>query len=132
MLYGLYRLPGAKVTILEASDRVGGRAKSVYVESVDWVNLGATWLHGDQEQPLLEPCRKFGLLDNDRKKLSRERIRRLNKVLSHKLRMSRSKLSLFSFITSRMARVQSILRKEERLYEFQCDICFVLTMMNII
>ena len=70
-------MPHAQIRILESSNRVGGRIESVDFGNCGRVNLGATWLHGTEGQPLLKLCAENGLLtphsrsgENGRKKRS--------------------------------------------------------------
>ncbi|KAK6598007.1 polyamine oxidase 4 [Botrytis cinerea] len=45
---------GFDVTILEGRDRIGGRVHQVNLPSGPLVDLGANWLHGSDDQPLLD------------------------------------------------------------------------------
>ncbi|KAG5928250.1 hypothetical protein E4U42_000970 [Claviceps africana] len=45
---------GFKVTILEARDRVGGRVHQQRLANGHLVDLGPNWIHGTQDNPLLE------------------------------------------------------------------------------
>ncbi len=60
------RAEGVDVTVLEARDRVGGRAWTVDGAGVP-VDLGATWLHGTDGNPLVDVAdfAGFGLIASD-------------------------------------------------------------------
>ncbi|KAF7883618.1 uncharacterized protein EAF02_005538 [Botrytis sinoallii] len=45
---------GFDVTILEGRDRIGGRVHQINLPSGPLVDLGANWLHGSDDQPLLD------------------------------------------------------------------------------
>jgi monoamine oxidase len=45
---------GGEVTVLEARDRVGGRLATARPDSGPPLELGAAWIHGRQENPLLD------------------------------------------------------------------------------
>ncbi|KAM3074554.1 hypothetical protein ACMFMG_007984 [Clarireedia jacksonii] len=45
---------GFDITILEARDRIGGRVHQITLPSGFPCDLGANWLHGSDEQPLLD------------------------------------------------------------------------------
>ncbi|ESZ90363.1 hypothetical protein SBOR_9254 [Sclerotinia borealis F-4128] len=45
---------GFDVTILEGRDRIGGRVHQINLPSGPLVDLGANWLHGSEDQPLLD------------------------------------------------------------------------------
>ncbi|XP_065261455.1 spermine oxidase isoform X2 [Emys orbicularis] len=50
------------VTILEASDRIGGRVQSVKLENATF-ELGATWIHGSNGNPVYHLAEDNGLLE---------------------------------------------------------------------
>ncbi|XP_064420749.1 spermine oxidase isoform X2 [Latimeria chalumnae] len=50
------------VTILEASDRIGGRVQSVQLENAVF-ELGATWIHGAHGNPIYHLAEDNGLLE---------------------------------------------------------------------
>lgn len=52
---------GYKVVILEARDRVGGRTVSVPLGDGFRVDLGASWIHGVQGNPIAELCTELGV-----------------------------------------------------------------------
>ena len=42
-----------EIVILEAEDRIGGRIHSIPMnEGLDWLELGAQWIHGRGDNPL--------------------------------------------------------------------------------
>ncbi len=48
--------------VLEAADRVGGRARTVYSSSGDYLfEAGAAWLHGGKENPLAKVAASHGI-----------------------------------------------------------------------
>ncbi|APA07616.1 hypothetical protein sscle_03g023860 [Sclerotinia sclerotiorum 1980 UF-70] len=49
---------GFDVTILEGRDRIGGRVHQINLPSGPLVDLGANWLHGSEDQPLLDIAKK--------------------------------------------------------------------------
>ncbi|KAI9644079.1 hypothetical protein NHQ30_007431 [Ciborinia camelliae] len=49
---------GFDVTILEGRDRIGGRIHQINLPSGPLVDLGANWLHGKGDQPLLDIANK--------------------------------------------------------------------------
>ncbi|KAF7874224.1 hypothetical protein EAF04_002896 [Stromatinia cepivora] len=49
---------GFDVTILEGRDRIGGRVHQIKLPSGPLVDLGANWLHGSEDQPLLDIAKK--------------------------------------------------------------------------
>ncbi|XP_060635405.1 spermine oxidase isoform X2 [Anolis sagrei] len=53
------------VTILEASDRIGGRVQSVKLENATF-ELGATWIHGSNGNPVYHLAEDNGLLEETR------------------------------------------------------------------
>ncbi|CAH1274053.1 SMOX [Branchiostoma lanceolatum] len=54
------------VTVLEAMDRPGGRAHTVTALGIENLELGATWLHGDKDNPLYTLAQQNNLLrDNE-------------------------------------------------------------------
>lgn len=50
---------GFYVVLLEARDRIGGRIHSHLLKNGSYVELGAQFLHGIKENPLLKLCDKF-------------------------------------------------------------------------
>lgn len=70
------RAAGVTVTVLEAADRIGGRAWTTHPELLDGAAFdhGASWLHAAQRNPLADLARQAGvtLIDSDA-----ERVRRL-------------------------------------------------------
>nr|XP_028599959.1 spermine oxidase isoform X1 [Podarcis muralis] len=50
------------VTVLEASDRIGGRIQSVKLENATF-ELGATWIHGSNGNPIYHLAEDNGLLE---------------------------------------------------------------------
>ncbi|KAG8544643.1 hypothetical protein GDO81_022136, partial [Engystomops pustulosus] len=50
------------VTILEASDRIGGRVQSLRLEHATF-ELGATWIHGSNGNPIYHLAEDNGLLE---------------------------------------------------------------------
>ncbi|GMH35947.1 hypothetical protein BSKO_03815 [Bryopsis sp. KO-2023] len=52
----------ANVTILEGSGRVGGRTHTVEVPDFGNVEMGATWIHGVKNNPVLKLAKEAGLL----------------------------------------------------------------------
>ncbi|XP_036607302.1 spermine oxidase [Trichosurus vulpecula] len=50
------------VTVLEASDRIGGRVQSVKLEHATF-ELGATWIHGSHGNPVYHLAEENGLLE---------------------------------------------------------------------
>ncbi|XP_043917940.1 spermine oxidase [Protopterus annectens] len=50
------------VTVLEASDRIGGRVQSVKLGRTTF-ELGATWIHGTQGNPIYHLAEEHGLLE---------------------------------------------------------------------
>jgi len=70
---------GARVVVLEARERLGGRVHTVDLAGTQ-LDLGAAWVHGDRGNPLTELCREAGLeLVPDRTEpwIHRERTGRL-------------------------------------------------------
>jgi len=67
---------GLRCTVLEAADRIGGRAWTTYPEQLggDWFDMGAVWLHSAEHNPLVPIARDAGetLLRSDQ--LRRERL----------------------------------------------------------
>ena len=57
-------LAGLSVVVLEALDRVGGRAKTVKTEAGQ-IELGAQWFHGTEGHPVYEYAVSKGLIDKD-------------------------------------------------------------------
>ncbi|KAJ8281051.1 hypothetical protein GJAV_G00062950 [Gymnothorax javanicus] len=53
------------VTVLEASDRIGGRVKSVQ-QGKTTLELGATWIHGAHGNPIFHLAEDNGLLEHTR------------------------------------------------------------------
>ncbi|XP_078690498.1 spermine oxidase-like isoform X3 [Branchiostoma floridae x Branchiostoma belcheri] len=53
---------GIDVTVLEAMDRPGGRVHTVTALGVDKLELGATWLHGNKNNPLYNLALQNNLL----------------------------------------------------------------------
>lgn len=51
---------GQRVVVLEARDRIGGRLHSVRADG-SVTDLGASWIHGVDENPLADLVRAFGL-----------------------------------------------------------------------
>ncbi|XP_071947496.1 uncharacterized protein [Antedon mediterranea] len=51
-------LPDSKVTILEALSRPGGRVKSWEIGENEFIECGATWIHGVKNNPILGLIRK--------------------------------------------------------------------------
>ena len=58
------RAAGVAVTILESSDRIGGRACTAKIPDCGTVELGATWLHGTRGNAALELAQSLGLVDS--------------------------------------------------------------------
>lgn len=58
----LLRDAGRRVTILEASPRVGGRTWTAYPEALGhvWFDMGAVWFHDAEHNPLVEIARRHG------------------------------------------------------------------------
>nr|AZL94584.1 polyamine oxidase [Nephromyces sp. MMRI] len=52
---------GIPVTVFEARKRVGGRALSVRTHEVSGIDLGSTWIHGIEDNPIFEICEEFDL-----------------------------------------------------------------------
>lgn len=50
-----------RITLLEGSDRVGGRAHTISVPNFGPVEMGATWLHGLEGNPVAELAKGYGL-----------------------------------------------------------------------
>jgi spermine oxidase len=50
------------ITLLEAQDYMGGRIKTIPLGS-NVVDLGAQWVHGEEENIVYEIVRKYNLLD---------------------------------------------------------------------
>jgi len=59
---------GVRVTVLEASARVGGRCRTVDLEGGGPQELGATFFHGVQGNPAYELCSSLGLQPRREKK----------------------------------------------------------------
>ena len=62
---------GVRVVVLEASERVGGRARTATLGSLGQQELGAQWFHGTEGHPLYELAVAKGLLqrgDDDSEK----------------------------------------------------------------
>ena len=53
---------GVRVTLLEASDRCGGRCHTATLPGIGTVELGATYLHGTEGNPAHALCSRLGLL----------------------------------------------------------------------
>ena len=56
---------GVRVVVLEASERVGGRARTATLGSLGQQELGAQWFHGTEGHPLHELAVAKGLLRGD-------------------------------------------------------------------
>ncbi|KAK9807907.1 hypothetical protein WJX73_000144 [Symbiochloris irregularis] len=56
---------GVRVTVLEAGERVGGRAHTTQLGQCGQVELGATWLHGLRGSPVYEAALKNGLMNGN-------------------------------------------------------------------
>lgn len=56
----LLQASGFRVTVLEARDRIGGRLHTSYALGVP-VDLGATWIHGADENPLTRWFERSGI-----------------------------------------------------------------------
>ncbi|XP_042322759.1 spermine oxidase isoform X3 [Sceloporus undulatus] len=73
------------VTILEASDRIGGRVQSVKLESATF-ELGATWIHGSHGNPVYHLAEDNGLLEettDDERSVGRISLYSKNGVAYH-------------------------------------------------
>lgn len=57
----MLRDAGHEVTILEARDRVGGRIRSVSVEGLGAIEMGANWIHGKTGNPIWGMVPQLGL-----------------------------------------------------------------------
>ncbi len=57
---------GLRVTVLEASDRVGGRIRGAELEGEagGWLELGAQWIHGQQGNVAFAAAEEMGLVDD--------------------------------------------------------------------
>ncbi len=53
-------LAGQRVVVLEARDRIGGRTHTVHVDGVS-TDLGASWIHGVDDNPLADVAQAFGM-----------------------------------------------------------------------
>ncbi len=49
------------VIVLEAQNRIGGRIHTDWSWGISPVELGATWIHGDENNPLMKLVKKFNL-----------------------------------------------------------------------
>ncbi|KAK9862734.1 hypothetical protein WJX84_007407 [Apatococcus fuscideae] len=56
------------VTLLESSQRVGGRACTLQLPDAGRVELGATWLHGLKGNPMYELALQYGLMNGSERK----------------------------------------------------------------
>ncbi|MFI8566046.1 flavin monoamine oxidase family protein [Rhodococcus sp. NPDC078407] len=52
---------GQRVAVLEARDRVGGRVWTVSTDVEDTQDVGASWVHGIDNNPLADAVRAFGI-----------------------------------------------------------------------
>lgn len=52
---------GARVTVLEARDRIGGRLWSLRGTDGRMFDMGASWIHGHRGNPIAELARRFNL-----------------------------------------------------------------------
>ncbi|KAM8934022.1 peroxisomal N(1)-acetyl-spermine/spermidine oxidase-like [Pelodytes ibericus] len=53
------------VVILEAQDRAGGRVRTLKPFGCPALELGATWIHGQKDNPLYHSAKEHGLLANE-------------------------------------------------------------------
>eukprot|EP00803_Ostreobium_quekettii_P003570 evm.model.scf_1318.2 EVM.evm.TU.scf_1318.2 scf_1318:9071-9802(+) len=51
-----------RVTVLEGSGRVGGRAHTLEAPGFGALEMGATWLHGLEGNPIAELAKEYGLM----------------------------------------------------------------------
>ncbi|XP_044284983.1 spermine oxidase [Varanus komodoensis] len=73
------------VTVLEASDRIGGRVQSVKLENATF-ELGATWIHGSNGNPVYHLAKDNGLLEattDDERSVGRISLYSKNGVAYH-------------------------------------------------
>ncbi|XP_061439454.1 spermine oxidase isoform X2 [Rhineura floridana] len=73
------------VTVLEASDRIGGRIQSVKLENATF-ELGATWIHGSNGNPIYHLAEDNGLLEettDDERSVGRISLYSKNGVAYH-------------------------------------------------
>ncbi|EFJ14046.1 hypothetical protein SELMODRAFT_121066 [Selaginella moellendorffii] len=65
----LYSSPAAardwQITVLEASDRIGGRIFTSQFDTGEQIEIGATWIHGVEGSPIFDIAEKSGALHGD-------------------------------------------------------------------